>query len=110
MPIGFEVEVMPPWYLRGWIIFPSGVVIFVALISSLFFGSRYYAQRRQILAYQRLAVEELQDARRVQMGLMPEVAPDIDGLEIAGKCLSANTVSGDFYDYLAAAPQPPIPR
>lgn len=34
------------------------------------------------------------------MSLMPETAPEIDGLEIAGKCLPANTVSGDFFDYL----------
>lgn len=34
------------------------------------------------------------------MGLMPEVAPEIEGLEVAGKCVSANTVSGDFFDYL----------
>jgi len=84
------------------------VALFMA---SLFFGSRYYAQRRQLHAYQQLAVSELQDARRVQMGLMPEVAPEIEGVEIAGKCLSANTVSGDFFDYLtpsAPHPQPPL--
>jgi len=44
--------------------------------------------------------QELQDARRVQMSLMPEVAPPIEGLEIAGRCVPANTVSGDFFDYL----------
>ena len=43
---------------------------------------------------------EIRDAREVQMGLMPTSAPDIGGLDIAGKCLSANTVSGDFFDYL----------
>ncbi len=34
------------------------------------------------------------------MALMPEAAPSICGLEIAGKCLSATEVSGDFFDYL----------
>ena len=34
------------------------------------------------------------------MGLMPLVAPTVEGLEIAGRCVSANTVSGDFFDYL----------
>jgi len=43
---------------------------------------------------------ELQDAHQVQMSLIPETAPEIEGVEIAGKCLPANTVSGDFFDYL----------
>jgi len=44
---------------------------------------------------------ELQDAHNVQMSLMPETAPEIEGVEIAGRCIPANTVSGDFFDYLA---------
>jgi len=43
---------------------------------------------------------ELQDAHDMQMSLMPQTAPPIEGLEIAGKCVPANTVSGDFFDYL----------
>ena len=43
---------------------------------------------------------ELQDARRVQMSLMPETSPEIAGQEIFGRCVPANTVSGDFFDYL----------
>ena len=36
----------------------------------------------------------------MQMSLMPEIAPPIEGVEIAGRCVPANTVSGDFFDYL----------
>ena len=36
----------------------------------------------------------------MQMSLMPETAPEIEGVEIAGKCIHANTVSGDFFDYI----------
>ena len=43
---------------------------------------------------------ELADAHDVQMSLMPEVAPRVVGLDIAGKCLPATEVSGDFFDYL----------
>jgi serine phosphatase RsbU (regulator of sigma subunit) len=56
---------------------------------------------KKIEAQREAAEQELQDARQVQMSLMPEVAPSIEGLEIAGKCIPANTVSGDFFDYLA---------
>ena len=64
------------------------------------FAYRYYQERLRVFAYQQEAVLELAAARRVQMGLMPLVAPTVEGLEIAGRCVSANTVSGDFFDYL----------
>lgn len=48
----------------------------------------------------REAQQELEDARKVQMSLMPDKVPLTEGLEIAGKCLPANTVSGDFFNYL----------
>lgn len=54
----------------------------------------------QIKAQKEAAEQELQDAHDVQMGLMPESALPIEGLELAGRCLPANTVSGDFFDYL----------
>jgi serine phosphatase RsbU (regulator of sigma subunit) len=43
---------------------------------------------------------ELQDAREMQMSLIPNSAPTIEGVEIAGRCVPANTVGGDFFDYL----------
>ena len=43
---------------------------------------------------------ELQDARTMQMSLMPAQSPNIDNAEIAGKCVTANTVGGDFFSYL----------
>lgn len=43
--------------------------------------------------------EELQTAHKMQMGLMPTEPPKIQGLEIAGRCLPANHVGGDFFQY-----------
>ena len=43
--------------------------------------------------------EELQTAHDMQMGLMPAEAPAIDGLDIAGRCIPANHVGGDFFQY-----------
>jgi len=64
-------------------------------------ATAFVKHRRRISNYQKAAVNELQDARQVQMSLMPETAPPIEGVEIAGRCLPANTVGGDFFDYLA---------
>jgi sigma-B regulation protein RsbU (phosphoserine phosphatase) len=43
--------------------------------------------------------KELQTAHDLQMGLMPEEAPRIAGLEIAGRCIPANHVGGDLFQY-----------
>jgi len=43
--------------------------------------------------------EELQTAHEMQLGLMPREEPRIEGFDIAGRCLPANHVGGDFYQY-----------
>ena len=44
---------------------------------------------------------EIQRARDVQMGLLPQRPPDTPGFDIWGICLPANEVGGDFFDYLS---------
>ena len=43
--------------------------------------------------------EELQTAHDMQMGLMPTQSPQIEGFDIAGRCLPFNHVGGDFFQY-----------
>ncbi|MBT4504117.1 MAG: hypothetical protein HOC74_40680, partial [Gemmatimonadetes bacterium] len=43
--------------------------------------------------------EELQTAHDMQMRLMPVESPQIPNLDIAGRCLTANHVGGDFFQY-----------
>jgi len=43
--------------------------------------------------------EELQTAHDMQMGLMPRSAPEVVGFDIAGRCLPANHVGGDFFQF-----------
>jgi len=43
--------------------------------------------------------EELQTAHDLQMGLMPTESPQIDGFDIAGRCIPFNHVGGDFFQY-----------
>jgi sigma-B regulation protein RsbU (phosphoserine phosphatase) len=76
----------------------SGMIILAALIV---LATALIRHRRQVHAYQRLAVQELQEAREMQMALLPEAAPPVEGMEIAGRSLPANTVGGDFFDYLS---------
>ena len=46
-----------------------------------------------------VASSESRSARRVQTSLLPEQPLRIDGWDVAGLCLPALAVGGDFYDY-----------
>ena len=88
------------------------------LVLGLANGIRYYQQKReserlelesqqlqeQMLAKERetrVALEaELADAHDMQMALLPESAPVVSGLQIAGQNIAAKEVGGDFFDYL----------
>ncbi|HIA67032.1 TPA: hypothetical protein EYN98_13430 [Candidatus Poribacteria bacterium] len=110
-PAKVTFEVISPWYLNGWVMFPSGGSILVILILAVVNGVRYYQQRREseqlraeMLEQERgtrLALEaELADANQMQMSLLPKAAPEIEGLQIAGSSIATKEVGGDFFDYL----------
>ncbi|MCK5380987.1 MAG: SpoIIE family protein phosphatase, partial [Candidatus Latescibacteria bacterium] len=60
--------------------------------------------RQALLETQAQLVEEmgreLQVAHDMQMDLMPKASPEIPGFDIAGQCLPANRVGGDYFDYI----------
>lgn len=42
---------------------------------------------------------EMEIAQRIQMSLLPERPPQVEGLELAGRCVPASAVGGDYYDF-----------
>jgi phosphoserine phosphatase RsbU/P len=56
---------------------------------------------RQQLAWQLLRLQnELETARKVQLSILPEAIPRIEGLDIAARYIPMSAVAGDFYDFL----------
>ena len=45
--------------------------------------------------------QSLELAKEVQLNLLPQKAPRINGLDIAGICLYCDETGGDYYDYLS---------
>lgn len=43
--------------------------------------------------------QQLQTAPEMQMNLMPKTRPQIEGFDIAGRCIPATHVGGDFFNY-----------
>jgi len=70
------------------------------------------ASQAAIAIYNSQLVEELKEAervrremeiaRRIQMSLLPERSPQVEGLELAGRCVPASAVGGDYYDFFLA--------
>lgn len=53
------------------------------------------------LADRVLVRDELEVARQLQRDLLPRKAPEVDGYDFAFSYRSANTVGGDYYDFLS---------
>ena len=85
------------------------VIVLINAVLGVFVGivlHTYDAMRRQLEANFRAlrakeALErEVEIAREVQRELLPRGVPVVRGLELAGVCLPAIGVGGDYYDYL----------
>jgi sigma-B regulation protein RsbU (phosphoserine phosphatase) len=44
--------------------------------------------------------KEMKLAYKIQMGLLPQAAPDIAGYDICGRSIPAKDVGGDYYDFI----------
>jgi len=55
--------------------------------------------RQQGIERQRLE-KEMADAHEMQLSLLPQSAPQIEGFDIAGACEPATEVGGDYFTYL----------
>jgi serine phosphatase RsbU (regulator of sigma subunit)/ligand-binding sensor domain-containing protein len=97
-PATVHVAVHPPY--RQIAVLCLLLLSLVGLTVATNYGRRRRRERDQ--AREQLVrelEEELQVAHDLQMGLMPTESPDIEGLDIAGRCLTANHVGGDCFQY-----------
>lgn len=50
---------------------------------------------------------EIEIAREIQAALLPDHVPDLRGVSVAGRCLMAERIGGDYYDVLSSGWSPP---
>jgi ligand-binding sensor domain-containing protein len=94
--IKFTVSIIPFYRADTRFKIITGVVG-VLLLILIIFGLKIWASRR---AEKKLLRQELEKARQMQTALLPETSPQIDGFDIFGFSRPAQTVGGDFFDYL----------
>lgn len=86
----------------------SAVVNTGAVLLGLLFARRMrvrttgeWAERRKQALEQIRMRDELRYARELQLSMLPECAPELDWLDLAGVSMPATEVGGDYYDYFA---------
>jgi serine phosphatase RsbU (regulator of sigma subunit) len=59
-----------------------------------------HARLNEIEEAERAMAKEMEQAGQIQRGLLPETAPVVKGLDLAGKTVAARTCGGDYFDFL----------
>ena len=62
-----------------------------------------HARLVEVEQAERMMAKDLQQACDIQRGLLPEKAPEIPGLDLAGYNLPCRGVGGDYYDFVECA-------
>lgn len=96
----------PSASLASFVAVTIGTVIAAAIGWSATQRSRqeFLISWRQIATRERERLrmrEEIHDARAIQLAMLPAAAPEIIGLDVAGVCVPATEVGGDYFDYFA---------
>ena len=73
-------------------------------VSRLELERQNVALRRQLEQHRLQLQAELSRASRVQMDLLPDRTPSIPGFELAGRCVPARDVGGDYYSWMEPEP------
>ena len=97
-PASVEITIPPPpFYKRtSFVVTVSGVGGVLLIIVIVLAVNQWRLSQKE----QKRLRQELDDARQMQTGLLPETAPSVPGFEIYGFSQPAREVGGDFYDYL----------
>jgi serine phosphatase RsbU (regulator of sigma subunit) len=90
----------PPFYQTGIFLIALSITGGVLLLGIIILAIQRW---RATNAEKRRLLLELEDAHKMQIRLLPEIAPAVEGFEIAGFSKPAREVGGDFFDYLSLA-------
>jgi len=79
--------------------FTAGDLKLLSAIASSAAISIYNSQLVEELKESERVKRDMEIAQRIQMGLLPKEPPRFGGVELAGRCVPAKNVGGDYYDF-----------
>ena len=81
--------------------FTAGDLKLLSTIASQAAISIYNTQLVEELKESERAKRDMEIAERIQMSLLPKRPPRFRGVELAGRCVPARNIGGDYYDFFA---------
>jgi len=98
----FYFTVLSPWYFTWW-----AYLLYIFFIFSILAGIRKFElNRRQDKEERRILkiehdrkTKELEDARALQLSMLPKKLPNLKNIEISAYMKTATEVGGDYYDF-----------
>ena len=94
------------WEIIGFLVIPLVVAVLGLVKQQRFeFTPDTIPQHIKRISERERMAKELEIARGVQMGLLPKTLPHADGYDIAGICIPALEVGGDYYDFVTLGGQ-----
>ncbi len=111
------VVVTPPWWKTTWAYILYGLIFMSVLYmlrrielnrreqkalvrESELRAKAAEAEKRALAAENERKTRELEDARRLQLSMLPQEVPQLPGYEIAVFMRTATEVGGDYYDFV----------
>lgn len=88
VPATVTLTIRPPFYMTAAFLVPAsivglGIALAFYLLTTRLILTRRALKREQEAEHQRI-IQEMQNARQMQMRLLPEAAPQVEGFDIAG--------------------------
>ncbi len=86
-----------PFFVRE---FKDGDLNLLTVMANIAAVRIEHARLAEVEQAERMMAKDLQQAYDIQRGLLPERAPDVAGLDLAGYNAPCRGVGGDYYDFL----------
>ena len=100
--ISVEFEILPPWW-KTWWAYTLYIFAFVGILGG---ARKFELDRRKENENKRLLqlenkrkTDELEEARQLQLSMLPKEIPSLPHLDIAVYMKTATEVGGDYYDF-----------
>ena len=71
----------------------------VTIVREIEAKGRERNQKEQALLQNARIKRDMEIAQQIQLSLLPDAAPELFGVEMGGRCISAAHVGGDYYDF-----------
>jgi serine phosphatase RsbU (regulator of sigma subunit) len=105
--VGLAARGEPPDATSPAVLAVTGAVFFLVAVALTGLERRRFLitwRKEHARSRERLRMlEEIEYARKIQLSMLPQGAPEVDWLDVAAASLPATEVGGDYYDYFPLA-------